>query len=84
MINPITVYHMITATTLLAHSQSHSGHSSGAGWWEQLIRAIIRGFGWRVGASAAEALIHLLGVTALFIVGAAVVLYLLRTRRARR
>lgn len=62
--------HLLFAPTLLGHSSNHSGHASHrAGPSELLGNALIRGFGWRLGASVAESLIHL-GIAAVLIIGA--------------
>ncbi|OHT95535.1 hypothetical protein BKG71_22840 [Mycobacteroides chelonae] len=69
---------------VFAHGKEHAGR----GIWHELadvlIHAIIRGFGWRAGATAAEAFIHLFGVLALIIIAGAVVAYALHERRNAR
>ncbi|TEA09137.1 hypothetical protein CCUG60884_00306 [Mycobacteroides salmoniphilum] len=76
---PACSYHMVSVTTYLAHGRPASRSH---GFMDTLINAIIRGFGWRIGASAADAFLHLFGVVALVIVGFAVAAYLFSRRHA--
>lgn len=74
--------HLPFAPTLLAHSSNHSGHASHrAGLSELLGNALIRGFGWRLGASVAESQVHL-GVVVVLIIGALILAMWLIKRRS--
>lgn len=58
-------FQYLWAPAQLGHNTAHSGHRGGVG--EMLTGWLIRGFGWRVGASLADSLIHL-GIVAVLIV----------------
>lgn len=74
--------HLLMAPTLLGHSSNHSGHvSHRAGLSEILGNALIRGFGWRLGAGIAESLVHL-GIVVVLIVAALIfAVWFLKRRR---